>query len=79
MAESRRASLRGDVMEGIAFKFARANRPVRVQVERRGLGAHLDRSTVCPSVHAALEAFLGELSGAAPGNVAAVAARQEDR
>jgi SulP family sulfate permease len=65
--------------EGIAFKFARANRPLRVQVERLGLGAHLDRSTVFPSVHAAIEAFLGEPSGAAPADVAAGATNLDVR
>lgn len=43
---------------GIRFKFARANRPLREQIVRLGLGEHLEESTVYPSVHAAVEAFL---------------------
>ena len=65
--------------EGIALKFARANRPLREQIARLGLGEHLDQSTVFPSVHAAIEAFLREPSGAAPADVDAVAARQDVR
>jgi SulP family sulfate permease len=61
--------------EGIAFKFARANRPLREQITRLGLGEHLDEATVFPSVHAAIEAFLRESHGVAP----AVEARQELR
>jgi SulP family sulfate permease len=61
--------------EGIAFKFARANRPLREQITRLGLGEHLDEATVFPSVHAAIEAFLRESHGVAP----AVEAREELR
>ena len=46
---------------------------------RLGLGEHLDESTVFPSVHAAIEAFLREPSGAAPAGIDAVGARQEVR
>ena len=52
--------------EGIALKFARANRPLREQIMRLGLGKHLDEATVFPSVHAAIEAFLRESHSAAP-------------
>ena len=57
--------------QGIRLEFARANRPLREQITRLGLGGHLDRSTVFPSVHAAIEAFLHERSGAAPAGVEA--------
>jgi MFS superfamily sulfate permease-like transporter len=52
--------------QGIALKFARANRPLREQIVRLGLGEHLDESTVFPSVHAAIEAFLREPRPTAP-------------
>ena len=65
--------------QGIHLKFARANRPLREQIVRLGLGEHLDESTVFPSVHAAIEAFLRERSGAAPAGIDAVGARQEVR
>jgi SulP family sulfate permease len=44
--------------QGIELKFARANRPLREEVARIGLGEHLGESTLFPSVHAAIEAFL---------------------
>jgi SulP family sulfate permease len=44
--------------QGIELKFARANRPLREEVARIGLGEHLGESTLFPSVHAAVEAFL---------------------
>jgi SulP family sulfate permease len=59
--------------EGIAFKFARANRPLREQIMRLGLGEHLDETTTFPSVHAAIETFLRESRSVAP----AVDRRQE--
>jgi len=65
--------------QGIHLTFARANRPLREQIVRLGLGEHLDESTVFPSVHAAIEAFLRELSGAAPAGIDVVDARQEVR
>jgi SulP family sulfate permease len=52
--------------EGIALKFARANRPLREQLTRLGLGKHLDETTVFPSVHAAIETFLRESRRVAP-------------
>jgi SulP family sulfate permease len=55
--------------QGIRLKFARANRPLREQIMRLGLGEHLDQSTVFPSVHAAIEAFLHERSGDAPAKI----------
>jgi SulP family sulfate permease len=51
---------------GITLKFARANRPLREQITRLGLGRHLDEATVFPSVHAAIEAFLRESGSVAP-------------
>jgi MFS superfamily sulfate permease-like transporter len=59
--------------EGIALKFARANRPLREQIVRLGLGDHLDERTVFPSVHAAIEDFLRQPSGAAPAPADALA------
>jgi SulP family sulfate permease len=56
--------------EGITLKFARANRPLREQIMRLGLGEHLDESTVFPSVHAAIEAFLREWGSIAPPDAA---------
>jgi hypothetical protein len=55
------------------LKFARANRPLREQIRRLGLGEHLDETTVFPSVHAAIETFLRESRSIAP----AVPPRQE--
>lgn len=52
--------------EGIAFTFARANRPLREQITRLGLGEHLDETTIFPSVHAAIETFLRESRSGAP-------------
>jgi len=52
--------------EGITLKFARANRPLREQLTRLGLGEHLDETTVFPSVHAAIEAFMRESGSVAP-------------
>jgi SulP family sulfate permease len=63
--------------EGIALRFARANRPVREQITRLGLGAHLDASTLFPSVHAAIEAFLREPSGATPAQIDGSSAHEE--
>jgi SulP family sulfate permease len=65
--------------QGVHLKFARANRPLREQIVRLGLGEHLNETTVFPSVHAAIEAFLREPSGAAPAGSDAAAARQQDR
>jgi SulP family sulfate permease len=50
--------------QGVALKFARANRPLRAAVERIGLGDHLRRESLFPSVHAAVEAFRRESAGA---------------
>jgi SulP family sulfate permease len=44
--------------QGIELKFARANRPLREELARIGLGEHLEKSTLFPSVHAAIEAFV---------------------
>jgi SulP family sulfate permease len=44
--------------QGIELKFARANRPLREELVRIGLGEHLEERTVFPSVHAAIETFL---------------------
>jgi len=63
--------------QGIHLAFARANRPLREQIARLGLGEHLDRSTVFPSVHAAIEAFLREPSSVAPAPVSPIVARHE--
>ena len=65
--------------EGIAFKFARANRPLREQLVRLGLGEHLEETTVYPSVHAAIEAFSGPPGGAEPAGIDASTTRQEAR
>jgi MFS superfamily sulfate permease-like transporter len=43
--------------QGVALKFARANRPLREAVERIGLRDHLRQEWLFPSVHAAVEAF----------------------
>ena len=43
--------------QGVALKFARANRPLRAAVERIGLREHLRQEWLFPSVHAAVEAF----------------------
>lgn len=42
---------------GIAFKIARANRPLRERLAHIGLGEHLDKTTLFPSVHAAIAAY----------------------
>jgi SulP family sulfate permease len=44
-------------LTGIAFKIARANRPLREKLARMGLGDHLVEATLFPSVHAAIDAF----------------------
>jgi SulP family sulfate permease len=61
--------------DGIALRFARANRPLREQITRLGLGGHLVETTVFPSVHAAIETFLRESRSVVP----AVEPRQEVR
>ena len=43
--------------QGVALKFARANRPLRAAVERIGLREHLRQEWLFSSVHAAVEAF----------------------
>jgi SulP family sulfate permease len=43
--------------QGVALKFAGANRPLRAVVERIGLGEHVHKEWLFPSVHAAVEAF----------------------
>ena len=63
--------------QGIHLKFARANRPLRERIVRLGLGEHLDESTVFPSVHAAIQAFLHELSGAAPAGIDATGSARQ--
>jgi SulP family sulfate permease len=65
--------------EGIALKFARANRPLREQLVRLGLGEHLEETTVFPSVHAAIEAFSGPPGGAEPAGIDASTTRHEAR
>jgi SulP family sulfate permease len=42
---------------GIEMKFARANRPLRERLTRIGLGEHLQKQNLFPSVHAAVAAF----------------------
>jgi SulP family sulfate permease len=42
---------------GIEMKFARANRPLRERLTRIGLGEHLEKQNLFPSVHAAVAAF----------------------
>ena len=64
---------------GIELKFAHANRPLREEIARLGLDEHLDKSTVFPSVHAAIEAFLDAPGGAAPVGIETSATRQEAR
>ena len=49
--------------QGIALKFARANRPLRELLVPLGLGEHLEKTTFFPSVHAAIGAFLGAPGG----------------
>jgi SulP family sulfate permease len=56
--------------QGIELKFARANRPLREELARIGLGEHLEKSTLFPSVHAAIEAFV-RAPGATPAATAA--------
>ena len=56
---------------GIALKFARANRPLREQLVRLGLGEHLHETTVFPSVHAAIGVFLDQQGRAGPAVVGA--------
>jgi SulP family sulfate permease len=51
---------------GIELKFARANRPLREQLIRIGLGEHLGKQNLFPSVHAAAAAFRGQASGINP-------------
>ncbi|HZL98934.1 MAG TPA: sulfate permease [Planctomycetota bacterium] len=43
--------------QGVALKFARANRPLRAAVERIGLSEKISQEWLFPSVHAAVEAF----------------------
>jgi len=56
--------------QGVALRFARANRPLREVVERIGLGQNLRREWLFPSVHAAVEAFRSQESAGAhaPGS-----------
>jgi len=61
--------------QNIHLEFARANRPLREQITRLGLGEHLDRSTVFPSVHAAIEEFLRQPSGGTPAEIDTTAPR----
>jgi sulfate permease, SulP family len=42
---------------GIEMKFARATRPLRERLTRIGLGEHLQKQNLFPSVHAAVAAF----------------------
>lgn len=51
--------------QGVALKFARANRPLRAAVERIGLGEHVRQEWLFPSVHAAVEAFRRQEANAA--------------
>jgi SulP family sulfate permease len=51
--------------QGVALRFARANRPLREVVERLGLGEHLPKEWLFPSVHAAVEAFRSQESAGA--------------
>jgi SulP family sulfate permease len=48
--------------KGIAFKLARANRPLRETIARIGLGEQLGEATLFPSVHAAIAAFQGRVA-----------------
>jgi SulP family sulfate permease len=49
--------------KGVALRFARANRPLREVVERIGLGEHLRKEWLFPSVHDAVQAFRSRESG----------------
>jgi SulP family sulfate permease len=44
-------------LKGIAFKIARANRPLREKLAHIGLGENIGEATLFPSVHAAIAAF----------------------
>jgi sulfate permease, SulP family len=50
--------------KGIAFKLARANRPLRETLAHIGLGEHLAEATLFPSVHAAIAVFRREMNAA---------------
>jgi sulfate permease, SulP family len=50
--------------KGIAFKLARANRPLRETLAHIGLGEHLAEATLFPSVHAAIAVFRREMKAA---------------
>lgn len=49
--------------QGIALRFARANRPLRAKLERIRLFERLGPATYYPSVHAAVEAFRRQTDG----------------
>jgi SulP family sulfate permease len=51
--------------QGVALRFARANRPLRAVVERIGLGEHVHKEWLFPSVHSAVEAFRHQESAGA--------------
>jgi len=53
---------------GIALKIARANRPLREQLARIGMGDQLGTSNLFPSVHAAVAAFRQEAAKAGVAN-----------
>ena len=55
----------GLAAQGVALKFARANRPLRAVVERIGLAEHVPQEWLFPSVHAAVEAFRRQESAGA--------------
>ena len=44
-------------LRGIELKFARANRPLRERLTRIGLGEHVQKQNLYPSVHAAVAVF----------------------
>ncbi len=51
--------------QGVALRFARANRPLRAAVERIGLHEYLRQEWLFPSVHAGVEAFRRQESAGA--------------
>jgi SulP family sulfate permease len=51
---------------GIEMKFARANRPLRERLTRIGLGEHVEKPNLFPSVHAAVAAFRERAAGKNP-------------
>jgi SulP family sulfate permease len=64
--------------QGIALKFAHANRPLRKVLERIGFTSEIGRESIFHAVHEAAEAFQAEQTQNRKNHLASAAGKQDE-